>query len=198
MNLLLSLVLILSMTGIVRNSDSRVHLAGHETGVSESTFLAANGEGITGMQMNSGTGNQSEVTRVYFKDLRRFRMGDDKPPADIEVLNGKSVAIVGYMVPFDSIENIEKFVLLQAPFMGCYHVPPPQPNESLMVFSGNQRVDFTYEPILITGILEVEESYVESYLVSKYTIRSASVRRAEMSDAELDGLPLNFHFGGDF
>lgn len=138
------------------------------------------------------------TTRILFKDLRKFRMGDTRPPEEIEKLNGQTVAIVGYMVPFDSIENIDKFVLLQAPFMGCYHVPPPQPNESLMIFSSNQRVDYTYEPILITGTLVVEDSYVESYLVSRYTIKATNVRRADMRDAELEGLPVDFHFGGDF
>jgi hypothetical protein len=138
------------------------------------------------------------ATRIYFKDLRKYRMGDPHPPEEIGRLNGKTVTIVGYMVPFDSIENIEKFVLLQAPFMGCYHVPPPQPNESLMIYSSSQRVDYTYDPVLVTGTLEVEETYVEAYLVSKYTIHAVNVRRADMKDAELEGLPLDFHFGGDF
>jgi hypothetical protein len=143
-------------------------------------------------------GFSDTATRIYFKDLRKYRMGDPQPPEEIGNLNGKTVTIVGYMVPFDSIENIEKFVLLQAPFMGCYHVPPPQPNETLMIYSSSQRVDYTYEPVLITGTLDVEESYVEAYLVSKYTIHATNVRRADMKDAELEGLPLDFHFGGDF
>ncbi|TVQ11240.1 MAG: DUF3299 domain-containing protein [Balneolaceae bacterium] len=155
-----------------------------------------NGKHDSGNYITSGFSDTG--TRIYFKDLRKYRMGDPQPPEEIGKLNGKTVTIVGYMVPFDSIENIEKFVLLQAPFMGCYHVPPPQPNETLMIYSSSQRVDYTYEPVLVTGTLEVEESYVEAYLVSKYTIHAVNVRRADMKDAELEGLPLDFHFGGDF
>jgi hypothetical protein len=141
---------------------------------------------------------QPVSTRVYFRDLRKFKMNDTEAPEEIAELNGEQVTIIGYMVPFDSIENIGQFVLLQAPFMGCYHIPPPQPNESLMIFSPDQRIDYTYEPILITGTLEIEESYVEAYLVSRYTIHATTVRKADMQDTELDGLPADFHFGGDF
>ena len=74
-------------------------------------------------------------TQLYFKDLRKYRMGAKEVPADIKKFDGQSVQIVGFMVPFDSIEKLDKFILLQAPFMGCFHIPPPQPNESVLINS---------------------------------------------------------------
>lgn len=137
-------------------------------------------------------------SRVYFKDLRKYHMGSKTIPADVKSLDGKQISIVGYMVPFDSVDKIDRFVLLQAPFMGCYHVPPPQPNESVLVNSQRVSPDLSYDPVMITGTLKIEESYVEGYLVSLYTLNATAIRPAQQKDAELDGLPANFHMFSEF
>ncbi len=137
-------------------------------------------------------------TRIYFKDLRKYNMGARVIPADVKALDGKQVTIIGYMVPFDSVDKIDRFVLLQAPFMGCFHVPPPQPNESILVKTRQSNVSVTNDPVQITGTLKIEESYVEGYLVSLYTMNGATIRGAVMKDAELDGLPASFHMFSDF
>lgn len=138
------------------------------------------------------------ATRLYFKDLRTWRMGANDAPAELKKHNGQMVEIVGYMVPFDSIEKIDRFILLQAPFMGCFHVPPPQPNETLMINSGSVMPDYVYEPIRIIGKLTIEETYVDRFLVSLYTIEAVRIETVRMDDAELDGLPANFHFYSEF
>lgn len=147
-----------------------------------------------------GTTNLSSLndTQLFFKDLRKYRMGAKEAPADIKKFNGQTVSIVGFMVPFDSIEKLDRFILLQAPFMGCFHIPPPQPNESVLVNSKNMRSDYTYEPIRITGRLKIEETYIENYLVSMYTIEATKVEVVSQNDAELEGLPANFHMFGEF
>jgi hypothetical protein len=146
----------------------------------------------------SSSSTVNTVTRLYFKDLRTWRMGASEAPADLKQHNGQIVSIVGYMVPFDSIEKIDRFILLQAPFMGCFHVPPPQPNETLMINSGDVKPDYVYEPIRITGRLTIEETYVDRFLVSMYTIDALRIETVKMDDAELDGLPANFHFYSEF
>lgn len=140
----------------------------------------------------------NDVSRLYFKDLRRYRMNSREVPADLKAYDGQTIQIVGFMVPFDSIERIERFILLQAPFMGCYHVPPPQPNESIMVNSSRIPADYIYEPILITGKLTIEETYVDRYLVSLYSIDAVRIEPVRHEDAELEGLPPNFHMFGEF
>jgi hypothetical protein len=148
--------------------------------------------------LSSATPANSTSQRLYFKDLRTWRMGASEVPADLKKFDGQTVQIVGYMVPFDSIEKIERFILLQAPFMGCFHVPPPQPNETLMINSSRVPADYVYEPIMITGRLKIEETYVDRYLVSMYTIEATQIRTARQSDAELEGLPANLHMFGEF
>jgi hypothetical protein len=135
--------------------------------------------------------------RVFFKDLRKYPMNNRPIPEEISKLNGKTVSIVGFMVPFDRIENITQFILLQAPFMGCLHVPPPQANETLMINVSSPLRTFTYDPIRITGELVIEEIFIEGYLVSVYTINNARVESSTTKDAELDDLPPSFHMYGD-
>jgi hypothetical protein len=138
------------------------------------------------------------IDRLYFSDLRKYRMGAREVPADLKKYDGQTIQIVGFMVPFDSIEKIDRFILLQAPFMGCFHVPPPQPNESLMINSGSTNVRYTYEPILITGKLTIEETYIDRYLVSLYTISATKIEEVNQDAAEMDGLPAGFHMFGEF
>ncbi|MCC5925241.1 MAG: DUF3299 domain-containing protein [Bacteroidetes bacterium] len=161
-----------------------------------------NGNSTIASSVNSASvateANANSVTRLYFKDLRTWRMGASEAPADLKQHNGQIVSIVGYMVPFDSIEKIDRFILLQAPFMGCFHVPPPQPNETLMINSMDVQPDYVYEPIRITGKLTIEETYVDRFLVSLYTIDAIRIETVRMDDAELDDLPANFHFYSEF
>jgi hypothetical protein len=136
--------------------------------------------------------------RIYFKDLRQYAMGSKSVPASVKAMDGKTISIIGFMVPFDSVDKIDRFVLLQAPFMGCYHVPPPQPNESILVNASRVKPTLTYDPVMVSGTLKVEPSYVEGYLVALYTLHLTSIRPAKQSDAELDGLPANFHMFSEF
>ena len=140
----------------------------------------------------------ADDTQLFFKDLRKYRMGAKEVPEEIKKYDGQNIQIVGFMVPFDSIEKLDKFILLQAPFMGCFHIPPPQPNESVLINTTKAPSDYTYEPIKITGKLKIEETYIENYLVSMYTIEASTIQVVSQNDAELDGLPASFHMFGEF
>jgi len=164
---------------------------------SSTTFLTTVGNSVASTASKAGSSN-STVQRLYFKDLRQWRMGTSDVPADLRRHNGQTIEIVGFMVPFDSIEKIDRFILLQAPFMGCFHVPPPQPNETLMINSENVRPNYIYEPIRIIGKLTIEETYVDRFLVSLYTIDAIRIEPVTTSDAELEDLPANFHMYGEF
>ena len=82
--------------------------------------------------------------------------------------------------------------------MGCFHIPPPQPNESVLINSTQMPSDYTYEPIKIIGKLKIEETYIENYLVSMYTIEATKIEIVSQNDAELEGLPASFHMFGEF
>lgn len=166
--------------------------------LSSSLVYAKNPAVVANSSTISASNSVAVSGRLYFKDLRKWRMGANEAPADLKQFNGKVVEIVGYMVPFDSIEKIDRFILLQAPFMGCFHVPPPQPNETLMINSDTVMPDYVYEPIKITGVLTIEETFVDRFLVSMYTIDAQKIETVRQDDAETEGLPPNFHMFGEF
>lgn len=142
--------------------------------------------------------SNAATSRVYFRDLRRYPLNNRPVPEELKELNGSQISIVGYMVPFDRIENITQFILLQAPFMGCLHVPPPQANETIMVNTAKPLRNYTFDPLRITGELVIEEVFIDGFLVSVFTIEATDIRESTADDAELDDLPPNFHMYGDF
>ncbi len=147
--------------------------------------------------IESTTGS-TDAQRLYFKDLRRYTLHNNILPEDLKAMNGEQIKIVGYMIPFDRISNITQFILLQAPFMGCLHVPPPQANETILVTTETPLASYTYDPLMITGKLIIDEVFVDGFLVSVYTIEATDIRPSTAQDAELEDLPPGFHFYGDF
>jgi hypothetical protein len=139
-----------------------------------------------------------ETPRVLFKDFRTYNLEKKSASEALKKLNGKKIRVVGFMMPFDSIENIERFMFMQAPFMGCFHLPPPQAHETLMVESAGLKLAFDQFPQELEGVLTIKETVVEGYLISVYTIQATGMKRADMNIIEDTGLPPGAHFGSDF
>jgi len=71
----------------------------------------------------------------------------------VEELNGKSIRIPGFMVPFDINQANEVTEFLLVPYFGaCIHVPPPPPNQIVYVTS-EVAVPFGWEPVWLEGVL---------------------------------------------
>lgn len=133
-----------------------------------------------------------------FKDFRTYDLEKMEPSDVMKKYDGKTIQVIGFMMPFESVENIDKFMLLQAPFMGCFHLPPPQADETIMVISEGLKVDYDQFPQLIEGTLSIEETNIEGYLVSVYTLDASSVKRADYKDLEMNGIPPGAHMQSDF
>jgi len=73
---------------------------------------------------------------------------------EIKVLDGKKIKIKGYMFPLDGAEKQKLFLFgpfpLSCPFQ--YHVGPPL---VLEVHANKHPIAFDYEPVTITGTLEL-------------------------------------------
>ena len=73
---------------------------------------------------------------------------------EVKALDGKEIIVKGYMFPLDGTEEQKLFLFgpfpLTCPFQ--YHVGPPLVIE---VHADNHPVKFDYEPVVITGTLEV-------------------------------------------
>lgn len=73
---------------------------------------------------------------------------------EVKELDGKEIKIKGYMFPLDNTDDQKLFLFgpfpLTCPFQ--YHVGPPLVIE---VHADNHPVTFDYEPVVITGTLEL-------------------------------------------
>ncbi|MCI4663563.1 MAG: DUF3299 domain-containing protein [Neomegalonema sp.] len=72
----------------------------------------------------------------------------------VSTYNGKRVRLPGYMVPLDfQADGVRKFLLV--PFIGaCIHVPPPPPNQIVLVESKKPYPTTGYfDPVKVTGTL---------------------------------------------
>jgi hypothetical protein len=95
-----------------------------------------------------------------FMSMKRQQPGAGKPPAVVPELNGKRVAIGGYVVPLDfEATSIKEFLLV--PFVGaCIHVPPPPANQIIYVKSAQGfEITGSFEPVKVTGTLKTETAF---------------------------------------
>jgi hypothetical protein len=99
-------------------------------------LIPAGVEGAAGASMR-GIVQHSQITAV----------DESVPPSGlVSTFNGKQVRIGGFVVPlnFDQTE-VNEFLLV--PFVGaCIHVPPPPPNQMILVRS--------HEPVEIGGLFD--------------------------------------------
>lgn len=76
----------------------------------------------------------------------------------VDALNGQTVKIPGFVVPFDmSVSgDIEEFLLV--PYFGaCIHVPPPPPNQIIFVTLKEPRaIENIWDPFWVEGVLRTE------------------------------------------
>ncbi|MFQ3282735.1 DUF3299 domain-containing protein [Reinekea sp.] len=85
------------------------------------------------------------------------------------------VKIPGFIVPLDfESDKITHFLLV--PYFGaCIHTPPPPPNQIVyVIMQEGIRVDNTYDPIYINGVMRVESQDSEMGTAG-YTVYGASI-----------------------
>jgi hypothetical protein len=88
--------------------------------------------------------------------------------AVVETLNGQEVRMPGYLLPLEaSAGKVTEFLLV--PYVGaCIHVPPPPPNQIVHVKikkKGGYENKKLYEPVWVTGLMNVKSMVKELYLV---------------------------------
>ena len=74
----------------------------------------------------------------------------------VDELDGKSVRLPGYVVPFDfSAQSAYREFLLVPYFGACLHSPPPPPNQIVFVKADPAaKIADIYEPVWVEGILK--------------------------------------------
>lgn len=100
-------------------------------------------------------------------------------PAGVKDLDGKKVAIAGYMITLAEVEDIHEFLLVESGWSCCFGVPPDV-NQVLEVRipEDAQGVEFTTMPVVLAGTLDVGEQVEDGFVISVYRMTADSVRDA--------------------
>lgn len=79
-----------------------------------------------------------------------------KASSELQALDGKVVRIPGFMVPLeDDMKQVKEFLLVPSP-QACIHVPPPPPNQMVLVeMDGKEDSKVHFGPIWIYGTLSL-------------------------------------------
>ena len=98
-------------------------------------------------------------------------------------LDGKTIRLGGYPVPLESDAEGRTTLLFLVPYPGaCIHVPPPPPNQIVLVrYPKGITLDDIYEPLWVDGTLHIEA--VDNDLAdAAYALDASSVRLVEEGD----------------
>ena len=101
----------------------------------------------------------------------------------IAALDGEQIKLPGYIVPLDVTEEGRVTEFLFVPYFGaCIHVPPPPPNQLVLVrYPKGLKLDDIYTPLWVTGTLKVEK--VNNDLAdAAYALDAGKVRVVKESD----------------
>lgn len=95
----------------------------------------------------------------------------------VPALNGKDIRLGGYPVPLESDAMGNSTLFFLVPYPGaCIHVPPPPPNQLVLVrYPKGLKIDDIYTPLWVSGTLKVEK--VSNDLAdAAYALDAAKVR----------------------
>jgi hypothetical protein len=109
--------------------------------------------------------------------VNQERMEQNKLPEDVKALNGKKVAIGGFMMPVkvDDENTVTQFAL-NGNYDACFYGAPTQIDDWVVVqMKDGKKAPFTHKPITIYGTLEVGEEYQDGELVSVFRMQADAV-----------------------
>ena len=101
----------------------------------------------------------------------------------VGALNGQSIRIGGYPVPLESDSRGRSTLFFLVPYPGaCIHVPPPPPNQIMLVrYPQGITLDDIYAPLWVEGVLKIEP--VSNELAdAAYALDAGRVRLVEEED----------------
>lgn len=132
------------------------------------------------------------ISRLTFSQLERV-MPDENGhplfPPGMLALDGETVSIQGFMSPFDSLQDMQTFMLFPFP-TGCNFCAPPAVNQVVLVRQkeGQRRYGFIDAPIRITGTLRLwrldsrDPAHADDFFL--FVMEDTEVRELQMDPLE--------------
>jgi hypothetical protein len=103
-------------------------------------------------------------------------MKKSKIPDEVKALNGKKIAINGFMMPIDQDAEGSREFVLNGNFDMCGFGGPVSINQWIVVkYLGRGRAPYTHLPMSVFGELEVGEEYRDGNLFSIYRMKAKAV-----------------------
>jgi hypothetical protein len=101
----------------------------------------------------------------------------------VATLHGKNIRLGGYPVPLEVDAQGRSTLFFLVPYPGaCIHVPPPPPNQIVLVrYPKGVLLDDIYAPLWVNGTLKIEAAS-NSLADSAYTLDARTVRVVEEGD----------------
>lgn len=96
-------------------------------------------------------------------------------PQDVQALNGTTVTFVGFMMPIDEVTDIHQFLLVQSLWSCCYGTPPNLHEIVRCVLPAGQTMDYSFEPLLLTGTLTVGPTVEDGYVVDVFQLQVSTI-----------------------
>ncbi|MHC2146366.1 DUF3299 domain-containing protein [Pseudomonas sp. 210_17 TE3656] len=101
----------------------------------------------------------------------------------VAAMNGKQIRLGGYPVPLETDAKGNSTLFFLVPYPGaCIHVPPPPPNQLVLVrYPKGLKLDDIYTPLWVNGTLKIEK--VSNDLAdAAYAMDASKVRVVEDAD----------------
>ncbi len=122
---------------------------------------------------------QYEKGNIDFRLLRLTQVKRNPPPIypeELSKMDGKTVKILGFMAPYDDIENMKNFMLFPT-IAGCFFCAPPSAIEVVLIRQKVEKAKFIYSTIVVEGTLSLwkEDSGDEGHKMFLYIINDAKV-----------------------
>ena len=98
----------------------------------------------------------------------------------VAALDNRNIRLAGYPVPLESDAQGRFVEFFLVPYPGaCIHVPPPPPNQIVLVrYPKGIRIDDIYAPLEVDGRLRIEGTG-NALADAAYTLRAGAVRELE-------------------
>lgn len=95
----------------------------------------------------------------------------------VEQYDGQQLQLGGYPVPLDTDQRGRYISFFLVPYPGaCIHVPPPPPNQIILVnYPKGFRLDDIYQPLWITGTLHIDQTS-NALADASYRLEASNVR----------------------
>jgi hypothetical protein len=124
------------------------------------TLLPAGAVIIYGVSKSTSGGDQersdNEYTAVDWRTLRGLDLKTGEKSEELKAIASRPVKVPGFVVPLDD-DNVSysEFLLVPSP-QACIHVPPPPPNQMILVkMKSGAAPQRSWGPVWVKGTLHV-------------------------------------------